>query len=121
MRKSHTFCRRGPFEIAGQRNTDCCGEAATIQRIALHDNHWPSETWTGPRRSGQICPPDFALGNYHSLRSRTRRAAEETNSSFAAPSSEQALFIASVTLSGVCRASPPFQPTPKKPHPHLFF
>src|SRR5208283_762898 len=59
----------------------------------------------GPDPAGAaIRPPDFALGNYHSLRSRTRRAAEETNSSFAASSSEQALFIASVTLSGVWRA-----------------
>src|SRR5260370_29627244 len=80
----------------------------------MDDNHWALETCTGRRRSGQIRPPDFALGNYHSPGSRTRRAAEETNSSFAAPSSEQALFIASVTLSGVWRARYSFRASLKR-------
>src|SRR5439155_25233532 len=84
------------------------------QCMALHDNHWPWEARTGPRRIGQIRPPDFALANYHSPRPRTRRAAEETYSSVATASSEQALFIASVKLSGVWRAKYSFRASLKR-------
>ena len=45
------------------------------------------------------CPRD-----YHSLRSKARRAADETNGSCTSPISVQALFIASVTFSGAWRA-----------------
>ncbi len=85
---------------SSQRDADDRGNAAAVQRIRLDDNHGPPEPGTGACRRGQIRPPDLALRDYHSLLSRARREAGETNSSFASPISAQALFIASVTLSG---------------------
>ncbi len=52
---------QGPFEIAGQRNTDDCGHVASIQCVTLHDDDRPSEPRTRTRRGGKIRPPDLAL------------------------------------------------------------
>jgi hydrogenase maturation protein HypF len=73
--------RQGPFEIAGKRNANNRSDAASVQGVTLYHNHRPPEARTGARRGRQVLPPDLALGDYHSLRSRVRRAAAETKGS----------------------------------------
>ena len=90
----------GPFHVAGQRDADNGGNSAAVQRIALHDHNRPSEARPRTGRLREIGPPDIALGDHHSLRSKTRCAAEATNLSPSSPTSAQTLSIASVTCSG---------------------
>lgn len=71
----------------------------------LDNDDWPSKTGTGSGGSGQIGPPDLTLRNHHSLRSSTRRAADETKSSLGSANPAQTRFMASVTSSGACRAT----------------
>jgi hypothetical protein len=91
---------QGPFEIAGQRNADNRSNAAPIEGVTLHHNDRPTETRTGACWRREIRPPDLTLRDYHSLRSRVRRAAEDTNTSLVSPASVHARFMASVTSSG---------------------
>jgi hypothetical protein len=91
---------RAHFGIGGQRNADDGGNAAPIEGVTLHHNDRPAETRARTCWRGEVRPPDLALRDYHSLRSRVRRAAEETNGSFVSPASAHARFMASVTSSG---------------------
>jgi len=70
----------------------------------MHDDDRPSETGARPGRRWQVRPPDFALGDHHSLRSMMREDAAARNGSVPTPASAQALSMASVTASGACRA-----------------
>ncbi len=97
--------RVGPPKIAGERNADNGRNAASVQGVALDDNHGSPETWTRPSRSRDVSPPDLALRNYHSVRSNTRRAAAPPNLSARSPALSQTRFIASVTSSGAWRAT----------------
>jgi hypothetical protein len=97
--------RDRPSKVAGQRHAHGSRDPAPVQGIALHNHNWPSKSRTGPRRSGQIGPPDFTLRDHHSLRSRIRRVADETNWSVGYPKSAHTRSMASVTSSGACRAT----------------
>src|SRR5439155_16324684 len=93
-----------PGEIARQGHTDHRGDPASVQGFALYDQHRPSKARGRARGRGQIRPPDLALRDlYHSLRSRTRRAAALTKASDGSVNWSTAWFMASVTSSGAWR------------------
>src|SRR2546428_3938995 len=93
-----------PTEVAGQWNTYHGRDPAPIERVALNDEHRPAKAGTRARGRRQVGPAHVALCNYHSLRSRMRRAAAERAGSGRASTSEHTSFIASVIASGSCRA-----------------
>lgn len=127
LRQPRQFCgqcniswRQCPFQIACQGNADHCCDAAVIESIRLDNGHGPSKPRTRTRWLGQIGPPYLTLGDYHSLFSRTRRAADPTKLSSSPPISAQARFIASVILSGSCRARYSFKASLNKRLRDLF-
>ena len=83
--QKHVARRVGPPQVARERHAHRRGEAASIQGVALHDHDRSSKP--GARSDGgrKIGPPDLALRDHHSTRSRTRRAAAARNSSDSAP------------------------------------
>lgn len=81
-RKGDVPWRGLPTKIAGRRHAHYCRDSTTIESFPLDDDDRPSEPRTRSYRSGQLSPPNLALGDHHSLCSRTRWAAAETNSSF---------------------------------------
>jgi hypothetical protein len=95
----------GPSKVAGQRYAYDSANAAPVQGIPLYDHHRSSKSRTRSCGRRQIGPPYFSLRNHHSLRSRIRRAARETNGSIACGSPAQTRSIASVTCSPACRAT----------------
>ena len=75
-------------------------DTASIQRIALRNNHRSWEYRAGTGRVWQVCPVHMPLGNYHSTASRIRRATASNAGSGLVSTISQTRFIASVTASG---------------------
>ena len=83
--QKHVARRVGPPQVARERHAHRGGEAASIQGVALHHHDRSSKPWARSDGGGKIGPPDLALRDHHSTRSRTRRAAAARNSSGSAP------------------------------------
>ena len=90
---------------APERESMDRADSAPVERIALHYDDGPSQAGSRATGLGKVGPPDLALGDHHELRSRTRRAALDTNSSSPSPTSAQVRSMASVTWSGAWRAT----------------
>jgi len=104
-RKQHVSGSICPAQIAGQRNTDDCGQVAPIQGVALHDDDRSSKTRARSRRRRKAGPPYIAARNHHSACSRTRLLAAATKASLPFLTRSHTRFIASVTSSGAWRAT----------------
>ena len=96
-----------PFEISGKRDADDRSDAVLIQGMTLDNQDWPSISRARAGEQWQICPPDIALPDYHSTRSRIRCAVTRATPSVVSslPISLRARFIASVTSSGEWRTT----------------
>ena len=88
-RKPHVPWRVRPADVAGEWNAHDSRDPAAVQGVPLHDNDRPSEARSGAGWLRELGPPDLALGNYQSLRSKMRREAVETNESVGWPSLAQ--------------------------------
>ena len=104
-RKPHVSWRVRPAEVTGEWNAHDGRDPAAVQGVSLHNHDRPSESRSGAGWVRELGPPDLALGNYQSLRSKMRRDAVETNESVGWPSLAQTRSMASVTRSGACRAT----------------
>jgi hypothetical protein len=107
FRKPVTRFGSRTFPGAGAHLRFVVSGTQTTVRMALRfsASDWPSVARSRTRGHGQIRPPNFALRDHHSVFSRMRLAAADTNGSGAAssPRSSQTLFIASVISSGEWR------------------
>lgn len=104
-REQHVSGSICPVQIAGQRNTDDCGQVASIQGVTLHDDNRSSKTRARPRRRWKTGPPDIPARNHHSACSKTRLLAAATKASFPSLIRSHTLSIASVISSGAWRAT----------------
>jgi hypothetical protein len=52
-------------EIRGQDNSDDCADAASIERIVLNNQKWPTEAGLGATGFVQVGPPDLTSFDYH--------------------------------------------------------
>lgn len=77
----------------------------TTLSVALNDDHRPPVARRELPEFGEIGPPHVALRDHHSVSSRVRRLALDTNGSAAAPTSATTRSTASVTASGEWRAA----------------
>ena len=104
-RQQYVARRIRPPQIACERYADHRGQPASIQGVSLNDDHRPAKP--GPRAGGwrQLGPADVTLGDHHSTRSSTRRAAAERKASSYSPTSSHTRFIVSVISSFVWRAT----------------
>lgn len=89
-----------PAKIARERYAHDCLDAATIEAIPLHHNDRTPEARAGTDGIREVCPVNVALGDYHSVLSRIRRAASVMNGSGRLSSSSHTRFMASVMASG---------------------
>jgi hypothetical protein len=99
-RKQYISWGISPFDIACKGNTDNRTYSASVKRVSLNNHNRPAKSRARARRIRKICPPNISLRDHHSICSRMRRDAAETNGSDSIPSSAQTLSIASVTRSG---------------------
>jgi len=94
-----------PAEVTGEWNAHDGRDPAAVQGVSLYNHDRPSESRSGAGWVRELGPPDPALDDYQSLRSKMRRDAVETNESVGWPSLPQTRSMASVTRSGACRAT----------------
>jgi len=69
------------MHVTGQYHAQDRTYSTSIERIALNDHDWSSESWLGTSGFCKISPPNFALTNYHSVLFKVLRAARRVNSS----------------------------------------
>ncbi len=108
------------MEVARQRNAHDCRDAAAIERLALHNDHWSAKPRTGSGRRRELGPADVRLRDYQSLRSNALRDAAATNPSSGPPrrphvsssfstmrsGSRRAMYSAMASLDRVERCTP---------------
>src|SRR6266536_45011 len=104
-RQENVAGRLGPFEVARERHAHDGRDAAPVEGVALDDENGPAEPRSGARRRGKVGPADVALGDHHSERSSTWRAAAEPNLSSLVSTSAASRSMASVIASGSWRAT----------------
>ena len=73
--EEHVSRRLGPLDLRSERHTDHGCEGASVQGVALNDEHRSANT--RPRAHGvtEGRPPNFPLSDHHSELWRTLRAA----------------------------------------------
>lgn len=104
--QKHIARRCCPLHVARQGNTDGSRNSTPVHSITLYDQYRSAKSWLRSAWIAEIRPPHLALRDrHHSLRSSVRRAARDASPSAGSFTSSRTRFIASVTLSGVWRAT----------------
>ena len=90
--------------LPGQWHAHDGRQLAAIEGITLYHDHRATKARAGANRVGQVRPADIALGGYHSVRPRTRRAAAATKASAFESTCSTTRSMDSVIESPSCRA-----------------
>jgi hypothetical protein len=89
-----------PSQIAGQRHAPHGSDPASVQGVPLDHHDRSSKAWPRSCWRRKVGPPHFALPDYHSVCSRTRRLAAVMKESGWPFTAAHTRSMASVTSSG---------------------